>query len=74
MTKLGRGLLTLNSQAGLVELGWGTTKFMIFSMCWFLAFLLIILQIYNGTLRGFNGIEEELTWLSGISPVLDETF
>mmetsp|Transcript_103030 Transcript_103030/g.188019 ORF Transcript_103030/g.188019 Transcript_103030/m.188019 type:complete len:112 (-) Transcript_103030:20-355(-) len=49
-TKLGRALLPLNSQAGLVTAGWGSTGFMVFTMVAFLLFLTIILQLYNSTI------------------------
>ena len=39
-----------NSEAGRVTRGWGTTPFMAFLMVMLFLFLLIILQIYNGTI------------------------
>lgn len=60
ITKLGRLLLPLNSQAGLVTKGWGSSNVMIFTMCFFLLFLIVILEIYNKTIL----LEEfELDWM-----------
>ncbi|TVQ11172.1 MAG: photosystem II protein [Leptolyngbya sp. DLM2.Bin27] len=39
-----------NSEAGRVTCGWGTTPYMAFLMVMLFLFLLIILQLYNGTI------------------------
>lgn len=60
ITRLGRLLLPFNSQAGLVSLGWGSSNVMVFTMCTFLSFIIIILEVYNKTLL----LEEfELDWI-----------
>lgn len=49
-------LRNLNSEAGRVAPGWGTAPFMAALLVALLLFMLIILQLYNGTivLEGFN--------------------
>lgn len=49
-------LRKLNSDAGRVSSGWGTTPFMAALLGLLLIFILIILQLYNNTilLDGFN--------------------
>ncbi|MBE9070344.1 photosystem II protein [Leptolyngbya cf. ectocarpi LEGE 11479] len=49
-------LRNLNSEAGRVAPGWGTAPLMAALLVALLIFMLIILQLYNGTivLEGFN--------------------
>ncbi|NMF84721.1 photosystem II protein [Nodosilinea sp. P-1105] len=43
-------LRELNAEAGKVTPGWGTAPFMAFLIVMLFLFLLIILQLYNGTI------------------------
>lgn len=43
-------LRQFNSEAGRVAPGWGTTPLMVFLIAMLFLFLLIILQLYNGTI------------------------
>ena len=43
-------LRRLNSEAGRVAPGWGTTPIMVTLLIALLIFILIILQLYNGTI------------------------
>jgi photosystem II PsbH protein len=63
-TRLSDILRPLNSEYGKVSPKWGTTPVMATFMGLFLVFLLILLQLYNGTI-GIEGVDVNWTKLGG---------
>ncbi|MGF1567461.1 MAG: photosystem II reaction center phosphoprotein PsbH [Nodosilinea sp.] len=54
-------LRQFNSEAGRVTPGWGTAPFMVFLIIMLFLFLLIILQLYNGTIL-LDGVNINSPW------------
>lgn len=69
-TALGAQLAPLNSEVGLVAEGWGTTPLMALVMALFLAFTVILVELYNGSIILDNF---DLDWSAG-SAYVDEYF
>lgn len=63
-------LRQLNSEAGKVTRGWGTTLLMAVIILLFFVFLLIILQVYNASIL-LEGIDIDWSVLSNYSPPLE---
>lgn len=63
-------LRQLNSEAGKVTQGWGTTLLMTAIILLFFIFLLIILQVYNASIL-LDGIDIDWSVLSHYSPPLE---
>jgi photosystem II PsbH protein len=61
-TSLGAQLAPLNSEVGLVAEGWGTTPLMAVVMALLLVFIVIIVQLFNGSIILENF---DLDWSAG---------